>query len=623
MFEFVGLAGFIILAALGIYIIFKGNERIINLIVGLWLFSTAAWSLGQMFMVISTPIDDVLIPIQLSFLGIFWMGSFTLHLALSYPMKRNILEKKTFLFVLYFPAVLFSLLILTNNYHSLFISRLQYNPDSLLHYTLSYGLIGHIGKIVPYFFIILSVVLFSYSVVKSEGRIKKGTFLICLGLFTGLFSSVLSEFKIWPATTLFPISGLFFVVATLRYKMMIITPTTAAENILKTMNDALILTDVKNKILRINDSVTNILGFTEKDLISTTISSLFDNTNNLIQSTEFQQLKQGQHINNYTDNIITKKGDSITVSINASSIQDPDGLVKGYVYNIRDITKQKIVEERLRQSKKDLEKINLKLKQRKNEVENLLKQKDEFIHLLAHDLKNPLTTPLSLLPIIIKKCENEDTKKMANMSLKSISNIRRIIDETLQMARYEDSAKGLNLKKISITDLVKRVIENNANLIEQNQFSINTNIEDNLTINVDEFQLEEVFNNLISNAIKYTPEDSKGIITINAKTQNDGILISVDDNGIGLTEEQQKRVFEKFYKSAKPRKGMASTGLGLSICKNIIEHHGGSMRVESQGLGKGSTFSFSLPNHPNNNETNQQKTSKQSIEQTIDQLLEI
>ena len=623
MFEFVALAGFIILFTLGIYVIYKSNERIINLIVGLWLISTAAWSLGQMFLVVAGPEDYLLYPMQLSFLGIFWTGSFTLHLALSYPIKRDILKKKTFLFALYFPAALSSTLILTNNYHTLFLSRLQYNPESFLHYSLSYGLIGHIGKIIPYFFIILAIIIFSYSVFKSNGRIKKGTLFICIGLFIGLFSSVLSEFGLWPATTLFPISGLFFVVAILKYKMMIITPSTAAENILKTMNDGLILTDVQNKIIRINNSITSTLGFTEKDLLSKNITTLFDNKQNIIQSKEFQQLNKGQFINEYTDEIIIKNGNSITVSINASSIQDSDGLIKGYVYNIRDITKHQIAQQRLQQSKKNLEKINLKLNKRKSEVEKLLKQKDELIHLLAHDLKNPLTTPLNLLPIIEKKSENEDIKEMADMSYKSVSNIRRIIDETLQMARYEDSTNNLHLKKIMLTDIIKRVIENNENLIEQNQFSINTNIQDNLSINADEFQLEEVFNNLISNAIKYTPEENTGTITINAKTQDNGILVSIDDNGIGLSIDQQKKVFEKFYKSAKPRKGMDSTGLGLGICKNIIEHHGGQIWVESKGIGKGSTFYFSLPNHPNKNETSQEKTTEESIEQSIDQLLKI
>lgn len=620
MFQFTAAAGFIILFTLGIYVIYKSNGQVINLAVGLWLFSTAAWSLGQMFMIISSSIEGLLYPIQLSFVGIFLMGSSTLHLALTYPIKRNILEKKGILYLIYLPAALFSILILSNNYHSLFISTLSYNQDSILNYSLSYGLLGQIAKIFPYLFITISILIFFQSALQSKGGKKKGAQLLCLGIIIGLFSSVLSEFKIMPATTLFPISGLIFVVATLKYRAMILTPTTAAENILKTMNDALILTDVKNKILKINNSVIKILGFTEKDLVSKNISSLFTHHKNIIYSKDFQQLKKGNIINNYNDQIVTKDGEKRIVSINASPIQDQEGIINGYVYNIRDVTHQKKAERKLRESKQKLEDINHKLNKRKSEVETLLKQKDELIHLLAHDLKNPLNTPLNLLPVIEKKVNDKDSKKMVRMSLKSISTIQRIIDETLQIAKYENSKDGVHLQKISMADIVERVLENNENIIQENQFSVETSIDKNLTIIADEFQLEEVFTNLISNAIKYTPEENNGIITINATKQADSVLVSIQDNGMGLSNEEKKHVFKKFYKSAKPRQGMESTGLGLGICKNIIEHHKGSIWVESQGIDKGSTFYFTLPIHQDTKST-QAEDETNDIEQKIDQLL--
>jgi signal transduction histidine kinase len=112
---------------------------------------------------------------------------------------------------------------------------------------------------------------------------------------------------------------------------------------------------------------------------------------------------------------------------------------------------------------------------------------------------------------------------------------------------------------------------------------------------VDKTRFEELFENIITNAIKYT-KNIKGIITIDAKEEKDSIVISVNDNGIGLTESQMNHIFDEFYKVDQARHDLSSHGLGLSICKRIIEKHGGRIWVESQGLGKGSTFYFTLRN---------------------------
>jgi signal transduction histidine kinase len=102
-----------------------------------------------------------------------------------------------------------------------------------------------------------------------------------------------------------------------------------------------------------------------------------------------------------------------------------------------------------------------------------------------------------------------------------------------------------------------------------------------------------LFNNLITNAVKFTPKDG-GVITIDAKKDRDFVTISVKDSGIGITEEQLGRIFDEFYRADKSMNVMDSTGLGLSICKRIVEKHGGRIWAESPGKGKGTTFYFTL-----------------------------
>ena len=105
--------------------------------------------------------------------------------------------------------------------------------------------------------------------------------------------------------------------------------------------------------------------------------------------------------------------------------------------------------------------------------------------------------------------------------------------------------------------------------------------------------MEELLDNIISNAVKYSKEEA-GKIIIDAQENNDEVKLSIEDNGQGMQKDQIEHIFDEFYKADESRHDFESTGLGLTICKRIIEHHGGKIWVESKGLGKGTTFYFTL-----------------------------
>lgn len=623
MFEITGLAGFIILAILGLYVIYKNNGdngQSLNIIVSLWLLSTSVWSLGQFLMVVSRNSEELLVPIQISYISIFLMGSTTLHVALNYPKKRKIMNLKGMQLFLYLPFAIFSIILFTNNIHFLFLETVLYNPNTILHHSITYGLVGNIGKVIPYLFVLISFGLFIHTGLQNKGRVRNGSLLLSTGLFIGIFSSVLSEFQIMPATTFFPLSGLFFAVAIIKYKMVFITPATAADNILRTMKDGLIITDVNNDIIKINNAITSMLGFSDKDLFNKNIKVLFRNNDSGLHSKMLQNVYNGKLINSHIEELLKKNKGRIYGSINVSSIRENDSIV-GYVYNIRDVTKEKRDEQRLKESKQALENTNKALQIRTSEVESLLNQKDELIHLMAHDLKNPLSTPMSVLPIVEKKITDEKLKHMLNVSIKNIHTIHRIIDETLQLSKYEDFSNLNKQKKIYVSELIKKVLDANQSFIENNQFNVEMMVDEELVFCADEFQMEELLNNLISNAIKYTPRDVSGIIKIGAKKDEEHVVISVSDNGQGLSEREKIKVFDKFYKSGSPRKGMDSTGLGLGICKNIVARHDGKLWAESEGKGKGSTFYVTLPLKDESKKEDMKHFNL--VEQKVDQLISI
>jgi signal transduction histidine kinase len=122
---------------------------------------------------------------------------------------------------------------------------------------------------------------------------------------------------------------------------------------------------------------------------------------------------------------------------------------------------------------------------------------------------------------------------------------------------------------------------------------VSNDVPSSLLVRADRFHLQEVFTNLFNNAIKYT--EGPGKITISAKPMKDETIISVTDTGIGLENNQLALLFDEYYKADPSRHDFDSSGLGLPICKRIIERHGGCIWAESPGIGKGSTFYFTLP----------------------------
>jgi len=250
--------------------------------------------------------------------------------------------------------------------------------------------------------------------------------------------------------------------------------------------------------------------------------------------------------------------------------------------------------EELTASNEELSATQQELTENIDTVKKLVGQKDDFIHMLGHDLKNPMTPIFTLLPIVEKKIQDTDSKKIVQVVINSAHKMKEIIDETLKLARLDDIGRTIELVDICLFDEITSIIEDNQNLFEDNEFIVENKVDTNLHALVDKFQFGELINNFITNAIKYTPGDKKGFLKIDAMVKDDIVEVSFCDNGFGMTEEQIGHVFDKFYKAGTPRKGMNSSGLGLAICENIVNKHGGRIWVESEGPDKGSTFYFTL-----------------------------
>jgi PAS domain S-box-containing protein len=271
---------------------------------------------------------------------------------------------------------------------------------------------------------------------------------------------------------------------------------------------------------------------------------------------------------------------------------------------VRDITEQKRKEKEIIKKNMDLKvahdklsslnkNLEQKVKERTYEVEKLLLQKDEFVGQLGHDLKNPLNPLVNLLPVLEKREHDPETKKIFEVLNRNVNHMRNLVFNTIELARLKSSNVKLNIEDTNLLDEINSVIKMNNLLYEKNNIEIENKAGKNIIVMTDKLRLTELFDNLISNSVKYSPDG--GTITIDAKQDKDFVTVSIKDTGKGMTEEQLSHMFDEFYKADEARHDFDSSGLGLPICKRIVEKHGGKIWAKSKGEGKGTTMFFTLP----------------------------
>jgi signal transduction histidine kinase/CheY-like chemotaxis protein/outer membrane protein assembly factor BamB len=236
--------------------------------------------------------------------------------------------------------------------------------------------------------------------------------------------------------------------------------------------------------------------------------------------------------------------------------------------------------------------------------------KSAFLSTVSHELRTPLTSVLGFAKIIRRRLHerlfpliSEEDAKVAQSKRQVLENLdvvvsegerlTKLIDDVLDLAKIEAGKFTWNMAGVSVKEVIERAIAATSSLIEARHLRIEASVDTDLPdINGDHDRLIQVVINLISNAVKFTPS---GSIVCSAHRRENEIVVSVKDSGIGIAPADQSKVFEKFKQvgdtlTDKPK----GTGLGLPICKEIVEHHGGRIWVDS-ALGEGSTFSFTLP----------------------------
>jgi signal transduction histidine kinase len=235
-------------------------------------------------------------------------------------------------------------------------------------------------------------------------------------------------------------------------------------------------------------------------------------------------------------------------------------------------------------------------KQAEEKLKEAMELKSQFISTVSHELRTPLTNMKESIAIVLDEVAgeiNDEQRNFLDIAKRNVDRLARLINDVLDFQKLKAGRMKLNMQENDIKEVVGEVHQTMALSAEKKGVDFSLELEDNLPRAIfDSDKIIQVLTNLISNAIKFTPE--KGRVTVCVQHQSEDLVIRVSDTGMGIPREALPKIFERFYRVHRPGKQIQGTGLGLAIVKKIVMMHGGRIEVESE-VDQGTTFTVFLP----------------------------
>jgi signal transduction histidine kinase/DNA-binding response OmpR family regulator len=293
-----------------------------------------------------------------------------------------------------------------------------------------------------------------------------------------------------------------------------------------------------------------------------------------------------------------KDGSQFPVEISLSPIRSSQG--SRVIAIVRDITTRKQAEAKIntihQQFAAELAATNQQLEIRNREVERANRLKSEFLASMSHELRTPLHTVIGFADLLAEELKgtlNADQRRFVGHIQRDSRHLLELINDVLDISKIESGRLELYPELFNAAGAIAETVASLRPLADNKQIRIDEKLDGPLTITADRLRFKEILYNLISNAIKFTPE--KGQITLEGHEQPETIAFAVTDTGVGIDPAEQQAIFDKFYQLGSTTRGVREgTGLGLAITKSLVEMHGGRIELKS-APGEGSRFQFFLP----------------------------
>jgi PAS domain S-box-containing protein len=348
--------------------------------------------------------------------------------------------------------------------------------------------------------------------------------------------------------------------------------------IVDSSDDAIVSKDLNGIITSWNQGARRIFGYTAEEAVGRAITILIPEERQGEEPDILARIRRGERIEHYETVRRRKDGTRIDISLTVSPILDRAGRVIGASKIARDITERVQAPDRIARAREDAEAAN--------------RSKDEFLAMLGHELRNPLSPILTAIHLMRMRGKAGQEVELIDRQLR---HLMRLVDDLLDVSRITGGKIELRRQRLELASVALRGLETSSPLLEQRRQKVDFSVPvENLLVDADPDRLAQVISNLITNASKYSEPGSN--IAISAERVDRSVHLRVVDNGIGIAPEMLDRIFDLFVQQPQALdRSKGGLGLGLTIVRSLIELHGGTVQARSQGLGHGSEFTVALP----------------------------
>jgi len=322
-------------------------------------------------------------------------------------------------------------------------------------------------------------------------------------------------------------------------------------------------------IERANRSATELLGYSLDELIGRRVLDLYADTPNGKAKAEgvFQRFLAGEEIRDEELEMRRADGSEVWISLSVRPIRDEEGRVVASRSVVTDITEHKKLDQ----------------------------LKDDFIGLVSHELRSPMTVITGAINTALTEAERlspEETRQLLKDAALEAELLSNLLGNLLELSRIQTSRLYLHVEAISVSKVIQGAVEEIKRQSSAHQFVVKL-LRKLPPVYADPLRLERILYNLLENAVKYSPQG--GEIRVSVRQQKEHLVIGVSDQGIGISLADQAKLFGPFQRLEESRPGgVRGVGLGLLVCRRLVEAHGGQIWVESEP-GRGSTFFFTMP----------------------------
>jgi PAS domain S-box-containing protein len=340
-------------------------------------------------------------------------------------------------------------------------------------------------------------------------------------------------------------------------------------------DDAIVSKTLDGRIRSWNAGAMRLFGYTSEEVIGKPITIIIPPELHEEEHRILEKLQRGERIDHFETTRVTKDGRRIPISLSVSPVRDSRGVVIGASKVARDISERKRAEQALREADR---------------------RKDEFLALLAHELRNPLA-PIRYALATSRKAGRtlEQQKRAEEVIERQVAHMSRLLDDLLDVSRITHGTLELKKSRTELTLVLGAAIEAARPILDSKNHTLSLDLpKQTVRLEADPVRLAQVFSNLLINAAKYT--DAGGSIELRATREGSGVVVAVRDNGMGISADMMSRLFTLFSQAhTELGRSEGGLGVGLALARGLVALHGGRVEARSDGPGRGSEFIVRLP----------------------------